>query len=423
MFSLRILFAAFLPIVPVATAAEPAPRWWKGNLHTHSLWSDGDDYPEMIADWYKRNGYHFLALSDHNTLQDRERWIVVAKTKGGAAALGKYTARFPGPWVETRGEGDAREVRLKMLSEFRREIEEPGVFLMIQSEEITDNFLSTPIHMNATNVREKIEPQHGRTVVEVMRNNLAAVLAQRERTGVPMFAHVNHPNFRWAITAEEIAEVDRERFFEVYNGHPLTFNEGDGIRAGTERIWDIVLVRRLAERKGPIFGVATDDSHNYHGGEDPKKHASRPGRGWVMVRSAALSAEGIVTAMEAADFYASCGVVLRDAGGDAAGVFIEIDAEPGVTYRTEFIGTRRGLDTKSEPVLGPAGETLRTTRRYSKDIGLVLATVEGASARYTFRGDELYVRARVTSSKVMADPPQPGELQRAWTQPVFPSAR
>ena len=29
-------------------------RWFKGNLHTHSLWSDGDDYPEMIADWYKR---------------------------------------------------------------------------------------------------------------------------------------------------------------------------------------------------------------------------------------------------------------------------------------------------------------------------------------------------------------------------------
>ena len=38
------------------------PRFWKGNLHTHSFWSDGDDFPEMIADWYKRHGYHFLAL-------------------------------------------------------------------------------------------------------------------------------------------------------------------------------------------------------------------------------------------------------------------------------------------------------------------------------------------------------------------------
>src|SRR4051794_14253426 len=25
----------------------PSPRWLKGNLHTHSFWSDGDDFPEM----------------------------------------------------------------------------------------------------------------------------------------------------------------------------------------------------------------------------------------------------------------------------------------------------------------------------------------------------------------------------------------
>ena len=55
-----------IPGDPVTAAAEP--RWFKGNLHTHSLWSDGDDYPEMIADWYARHGYHFLALSDHNVL-------------------------------------------------------------------------------------------------------------------------------------------------------------------------------------------------------------------------------------------------------------------------------------------------------------------------------------------------------------------
>ena len=30
-------------------APEPETRWWKGNLHTHSLWSDGDDYPETIV--------------------------------------------------------------------------------------------------------------------------------------------------------------------------------------------------------------------------------------------------------------------------------------------------------------------------------------------------------------------------------------
>jgi len=37
--------------------------WQKGNLHTHSFWSDGDDFPEMIIDWYKENDYQFIALS------------------------------------------------------------------------------------------------------------------------------------------------------------------------------------------------------------------------------------------------------------------------------------------------------------------------------------------------------------------------
>src|SRR5436305_1149885 len=60
-------------LLPVLQAG--GPHWYKGNLHTHSLWSDGDDFPEMIADWYKRKGYHFLGLSDHNVLAEGERWI------------------------------------------------------------------------------------------------------------------------------------------------------------------------------------------------------------------------------------------------------------------------------------------------------------------------------------------------------------
>ena len=33
--------------------ADPRLRWWKGNIHTHSFWSDGNDFPEMIAEWYR----------------------------------------------------------------------------------------------------------------------------------------------------------------------------------------------------------------------------------------------------------------------------------------------------------------------------------------------------------------------------------
>lgn len=88
-------------------------------------------------------------------------------------------------------------------------------------------------------------------------------------------------------------------------------------------------------------------------------------------------------------------------------------------YTTEFIGTRKGYDRTSEPVLGKNGEVLRVTRRYSKDIGTVLASVEDASPSYTMKGDEIYVRARVTSSKPKVDPAHPSEVEQAWTQPLI----
>src|SRR3981189_92508 len=81
--TMRISLCFVLALTLHASAAEPATggtnpaRWWKGNLHTHSLWSDGDDYPEMIADWYARHGYRFLALSDHNVLPHGPTWLGV----------------------------------------------------------------------------------------------------------------------------------------------------------------------------------------------------------------------------------------------------------------------------------------------------------------------------------------------------------
>ena len=257
---LRTLIFLVGSLLAFPSFAAESPRWWKGNLHTHSLWSDGDDYPEMITDWYKQRGYQFLGLTDHNTLQNSNKWVTIAKSKGGETAFDKYTAKFGQPWVNTREDDTAgKQVRLKMLEEYRGKFEDRGKFLLIQCEEITDRYKTAPIHVNAHNLRERILPQGGGSVVEVMQNNINAVIAQRERTGQPMIPHLNHPNFGWAITAEEFTQVKGERFFEVYNGHPKVYNEGDATHAGTERIWDIVLTKRLGELGCREFSVWTID--------------------------------------------------------------------------------------------------------------------------------------------------------------------
>ena len=417
-----LLFCGLLLLTPprlqaAEDAAAPSPaRWWKGNLHTHSLWSDGDDYPEMIVDWYKQHGYQFLALSDHNTLLQGDKWIEATNNRGGAVALEKYLKRFGAGWVQRRAVKNQEQVRLRTLSEFRPLFEEPGHFLLIRSEEITDKYKSTPVHLNATNLRDLIPPQGGNSVLEVMQNDVNAVFEQHRRTGQPMFPHLNHPNFGWGVTAEDLMRVKGERFFEVYNGHPAVHNEGDATHASSDRLWDIVQTMRLTEfSQGPLYALAVDDSHNYH---KESSSNSNPGRGWVVVRAPALTATSIVAAMEAGEFYASSGVRLKDVRRRKDRYEIEIEPEEGVTYTTQFIGTRKGFDRTSEPVLDKKGEPLAVTRHYSQDIGAVLAEVEGTTPSYRLQGDEIYVRARIVSSKPKANPYAKGEFERAWTQPL-----
>jgi hypothetical protein len=216
-------------------------------------------------------------------------------------------------------------------------------------------------------------------------------------------------------------QLDDELFFEVYNGHPTVYNRGDAEHASTDRVWDIILTERLGRLgKGVVFALGTDDSHHYH--NEPKK-LSRSGRGWVQVRAKHLKVEELIAAMEAGDFYASSGVTLKDVQRGKDRLALEIQPEPGVTYVTEFIGTRRGYDPKSEPVLGEYDKPPRVTRQYSKDIGAVLAKTDSLSPSYTLKGDEIYVRARITSSKPKPNASEPDEYERAWVQPIVGSAK
>jgi len=408
----------FLPVVLVlfSSCTATPPRWLKGNLHTHSLWSDGNDFPEVISRWYKDQGYDFLAISDHNTLQEGERWMKVDDVvrRGARAGLKRYREQFGRDWVETRRNGGKLEVRLRPFEEYRPLLEEEGRFLLVQSEEITDRFERREVHINATNIQERIEPRHGDSLRAVMRANLGAVREQSERLGVPIVAHLNHPNFGWSVTAEDLAAVVEERFFEIYNGHPATGQLGDDIHAPLERMWDIANTLRLAQLGAPpLFGLGVDDSHNYW-----NSTGSTPGRGWVMVRAGELSAAAICAALEAGDFYASSGVTLWDVTFEDDELALQILPQPGVRYVTEFRGSRRGVDLGAEPVMRDGAVVPNVTLRYGDEVGAVLARVEGVQPSYRLRGDELYVRAIVTADVEPENPVWEGQRRQAWTQPV-----
>jgi hypothetical protein len=128
-----------------------------------------------------------------------------------------------------------------------------------------------------------------------------------------------------------------------------------------------------------LYGIAVDDAHVFKTPWDKTK--STPGHGWVMVRAARLGTNEILQSLERGDFYASTGVTLQDYQADNKEIRITIAVTNQSKYIAQFIG--RG--------------------------GKVLQEVTANPATYAFKGDELYVRAKVIESNGKA----------AWTQPVF----
>ncbi len=386
---------------PPRVAGGPL-RWYKGNTHTHSLWSDGDAAPEHIADWYKSHGYDFLVLSDHNILLEGEKWVKLgtARKEVSPEHVDDLVRRFGASAVDLREKGGAREMRLHTLAELRKQFEAPDKFLFIHGEEITDKFkekvgdktVDRPIHHGSFNHVHLIPPPGGTSVRDVLERTIAAVEAEAKRCGRPVLVHLNHPNFGWGVTPDDLAHVPGERYFEVYNGHRDVRNYGDAEHPSTEKIWDYVLTLRLTKLGGPpLYAFATDDAHNYH----KEQAMSNPGRGWVMVRATALDGDVLTEAMRRGDFYATSGVLLDEISTTPQSMTVKIAARPGVRYTTKFIGTRAG---------GAPGDLLQES--------------EGPSAEYRFKGDEIYVRATVVSSAPHPNGYEKTDLQTAWVQPV-----
>ena len=382
--------------VSISTQSQTL-RWYKGNTHTHSLWSDGNDFPEMIMDWYKSHGYDFISLSDHNILADSEKWATIPSHPFRQQRFKQYLEKYPKDWVVYKNDtGGTIKVKLKTLAEYRPLFEEKDKFLIIQAEEITDQYQKKPIHIGAVNIKELVKPQGGNSVAEVMQKNLDEVYAQRDRTGQAMFPHINHPNFGWAVKVEDMMQLKGERFFEVYNGHPHVHNYGDSSTIGMDELWDRLLIHYISEGRDLVYGLATDDAHNFI---EYNSTTSNPGRGWIMVRATELTAGALISAMEKGDFYSTTGVELQEVQFTNRKLRIAIKATPGVEYTIQFWG---------------AGKS----KNNNEKVGVILKEVKGNSGTYKLRKKNLYVRAKIISTKPKENPFATGDVETAWTQPV-----
>ncbi len=314
--------AAVLLFSTALWAQAQTARWVKGNTHTHTNRSDGEEYPHRVARWYQEHGYQFLFITDHN---------MVTATAA----------------IDSNPNDD---------------------FIVIPGEEISFSLQQRQVHVNSLNPGRPAEAKEGATLAATLQN---AIDAARQAGGIPQ---INHPFRRWSLRADDMQGLRNVRLFEVLNMPRESNNFPAGGSSGTEGLWDALLTSGMI-----LYGVASDDAHDFYGEFLPG--LAHPGKGWVVARVNQLTAEEVCAALEKGDFYASTGIELADMACDQKEYRVTVKPHGNTLYSTFFIG-RNGQE---------------------------LARVDGLQATYAFRGDELYVRAKVVSSM--------GEM--AFCQPVF----
>src|SRR5688572_14196173 len=157
-FRLAAIGGSLLMAVVSMDAQPRTRRWYKGNTHTHTINSDGDSTPDEVVRWYREHGYNFLVLTDHNFITN----------------------------VDGLNSVHSAEEQ----------------FIVVRGEEVSDKFGDKSIHINGLNVERLVKPQGGNSVVEVIQRNVNEI---RDARGVP---HINHPNFGWAVTADDLKKVE-----------------------------------------------------------------------------------------------------------------------------------------------------------------------------------------------------------------------
>lgn len=303
------------PQVIVGEASAPhfverfdAAEFARGNLHAHSSLSDGDAPPEALYAWYRAHGYRFVAVTDHNALT-------------ALSAVG----------VESRRD-----------------------FVVLRGEEISMWAGGHPVHVNAICAHEAVD---GGTFASASEAIAYAVGHVRDGGGIAL---LNHPNFDWALTADDVRGARGEQLLEIASGHPYVYERGGPGHPGHERLWDEALTAGV-----DVMGVAVDDVH--HLLPEAPEPAARPGRAWVEVFTGEASEAAICDALGRGRLYASTGVGLLRVAVDERSYAVWPEAEgDDVTF------------------VGAGGRELERCR-----------AAVGRPCRYEPRGGEGYVRVRV----------------------------
>ncbi|MCZ6803233.1 MAG: hypothetical protein O7D86_04675, partial [Proteobacteria bacterium] len=316
--------------------------------HTHTAFGNNAySSPDIVAKWYQEHGYNFLILSEHNKFVEVE------------------TDKFP-EYLQSE-------------------------FIFIPGQEVIGY---KTVHTTAMNINRLVTwnvDQENTSVI--LQNQVSGII---EAGGQ---AILNHPNYKYAVTAKNILSANNLYMFELFNGNLATNNFGDNEHLSTEDIWDQLLTKGML-----IYAVASDYARQFETFAD---NISNPGRGWVMVHSSKLDADEIVKAMMKGDFYSSSGVFLKTNDRHADAYIIEVDDKKTEEELSQDYIKGNQIEKRTEgykiEFIGPNGE--------------ILKSIKTTKGNYRIKKSDIYVRAKVTYTRMNQD----GGYEEfyAWGQPIF----
>ena len=297
-----------LPIDAQVDAPPPEPEvWLKGSTHVHEKASGDSSEPmDSVIKWYESHDYDFIAITDHNRVTEID----------GGDTHGHVALRDADP---------ARPKALIVLAGVELTHNPSGCL------PIGDKSKKCRIHANVLGPTQrpvgKIEwaERHSHERVDMYQ----AALNEQKALGGALL-QINHPQWFWGMTGDLLTELAKRGavLVEIANAQFMKWSNGDKVHPSMEQIWDTAL-----SRGATIWGVASDDAHDYPGPEHHHKLKWPAGGGWVVVK-AHRNAQAILDALAAGHFYASNGVVLDKV--EVANDELVIAAEPG-SYAIKWI--------------------------------------------------------------------------------------
>lgn len=263
-------------------------NWYKGNIHSHTVNSDGMLTPKEAVSLYRENGYNFLCLSEHDLYTDYSNefnskdFILLPGLEASAVLY------------------DSEDMSIRKKVHHIHGI--LGTEEMVKASELTPYK-----HMD----RHPILKYYGEWYGAAVAQELADEMTKRG-----LIATYNHPI--WSrVRDEEFIHTDGIWALEIYNYN--TVNESN--TGYDETYWDVML------REGKkIMAFASDDNHNEGFFDDSCG-------GFIMVKAQELSHECIVKNMLAGNYYSSSGPQIYDWGIRDGVAYVECSP----VYRIDFV--------------------------------------------------------------------------------------